>query len=400
MLSHPSADQFLSRKLPSARRAFTLVEMLVVIGILVILMAILLPVLSRARESAKRVKCAANLHTIGDMAAAFATDHKGVFPVCYRMRNTGSDTFPYRVPFYITQDTHYDSDSSRDGWPQMGNSWQTWAGYAAKAALPPSQVTSQADLSNFYAATLATFSCPSSDKQARFLDLGDPTYNSPEYGAVVAIGYMYVGGLSADSMTVPQGVKGGNQSVGHWNNAPPAMNNSGAPNNQLFYPLGGNTVTNVKIGSAPLSACVLAADIVYWDGLQNGDPKRYLINHPRTNDRTLPDFQNVLYGDGRVEGHGREEYTDPLNDDSIPALQTVWNWSMKLASGRPGYFYWGEAEARPTVGNPATDSAPATSYGGGGWGPPPPWLVGQPRPYAPPLPQPPSEGTPGSIPTN
>jgi len=60
---------------------FTLVELLVVIGIIALLMAILLPVLNRAREAARSAKCLSNLRTTAQAAILHANDHKGYMPV-------------------------------------------------------------------------------------------------------------------------------------------------------------------------------------------------------------------------------------------------------------------------------------------------------------------------------
>jgi prepilin-type N-terminal cleavage/methylation domain-containing protein/prepilin-type processing-associated H-X9-DG protein len=61
-------------------RGFTLVELLVVIAIIGVLMAVLLPALSRARESAYTIKCAANLHSIGQAMAVYVVNNRGTLP--------------------------------------------------------------------------------------------------------------------------------------------------------------------------------------------------------------------------------------------------------------------------------------------------------------------------------
>src|SRR5512138_796168 len=62
------------------RRAFSLVELLTVIGIIALLISILMPALGRAREIARRTVCLANLRGIVQGCVTYAEGAKGHFP--------------------------------------------------------------------------------------------------------------------------------------------------------------------------------------------------------------------------------------------------------------------------------------------------------------------------------
>lgn len=94
-------------------RAFTLVELLVVITIIGILIALLLPAVQAAREVARRTQCSNNLHQIG-LALDMYIDSQGIngrFPIAAEMYNYPSNThnwisFAAAVSPYIEQNNY------------------------------------------------------------------------------------------------------------------------------------------------------------------------------------------------------------------------------------------------------------------------------------------------------
>ncbi|MGB1125824.1 MAG: type II secretion system protein [Phycisphaeraceae bacterium] len=259
------------------KRGFTLIELLVVISIIALLIAILLPVLSGTRESAKRTACAGNLQQWGVATINHAVNNKGVLPKAYRHWTANVPRLQFinaAEPGDVTGNGGDPFDEVRHGTP-----WRLFE----DAGL-----------------TLDVTACPS------VLWGGEPKFNyiPSTWGRFLTSHYMYAVGATDEPVS-------GTPIVNSEDRKPP-------PSDDL---------------SEATSDNVVGGDLIYWGGgpaYAWGD--RYYFNHASSKSPRKAAFQNILFGDGHVstENQWGGELENDQNGD---------NFSFKQGF-QGGFYYW------------------------------------------------------------
>jgi hypothetical protein len=266
-----------------------------------LLLSMLVPALSRARELGKKIVCSNNLHQWGLVSFAFSADHDGFMPRAFQLTSGAS------MPHYIndvsackTNGQH--DDYEEDAWKVYGTPWNILEKYGLTVdiAVCPSQ------------RWLGGWNGNEDDKNVCFMQDG-VWYNG--WRRYVTQTYMYIGGIreSKDYMDSPT---------------------SHNYTSKIPY----------KRNEKNISGTLLAADaVVSVPGGRHSSPGRtfFLVNHPSNRNSSLPIYQNLLYADGHVDGMSSGYYKESLQEGIRDLDRKNGAWSYR--HGWPGwgpYFYW------------------------------------------------------------
>ncbi|MEA5557640.1 type II secretion system protein [Nodularia spumigena] len=106
-------------------RGFSLIELLVVIFIIAILLGIMLPALPRARDAARKVRCGANLRSVGQSVEMYKDRFREVFPVARYMPPPWLSMDVEKPPFNVAMEAFLEVEDQAYRCPGDKIVWET-----------------------------------------------------------------------------------------------------------------------------------------------------------------------------------------------------------------------------------------------------------------------------------
>jgi prepilin-type N-terminal cleavage/methylation domain-containing protein/prepilin-type processing-associated H-X9-DG protein len=290
------------------RPAFTLVELLVVIGIIAVLIGILLPTLSSARRAAQAAKCGSALREIGNAFQLYAVENKGYYPP---MRCSS----PYRITFNSNPPTDYTLNKTNGTATQQDIDSLAQAMKSVLWGCPnfvPVALTSATDFRNVggVAVVYTGYGMNGFPEYSR-------TYPKPNVDQYSALGDSLSPGLDQDAVSTV-GFKNPLTSAAGWSNY-----NAGRWYKQKEYT---NASERALVGdcrayvlealgcpssaSIPPQADITALPGTFWAGPNPGETSYDFYRHGKYPRHTGSTFDtkggkvlfNVLFADGHVSG--------------------------------------------------------------------------------------------------
>lgn len=234
-----SGVRLLMDRLSSQQRrtkAFTLIELLVVIAIIALLIGILIPALSKARTTARSLKCLTNCRGMGQLMTMYSNDNKSWYPV---MPELTSDGFLNRQHvrggvsglFSLNQAGPVDDGQARAGWTGISpdlDETDILDSYLNITTNPNAELPTngpRVPLMRNYMSTFEVLNCPSDKEDIYYGQAQDPgdaalTYTPSTFTgnrgprlplkpgserevSWTTVSYLYIAGLKTDEANIP-----------------------------------------------------------------------------------------------------------------------------------------------------------------------------------------------------
>ena len=303
------------------RKGFTLVELLVVIGIIALLISILVPVLGKARSAAQTTKCLANLRTIGQAMVMYTSEYKGAIPGSGN--TSGRHFYNSSYTLVLTDHTNIPPGSPIEVFDYI-------TPISKVMSLKPRQIDNPLAIDRFVEQSENQFfHCPAVSTQAVAFGIAGPTIDIVSYNT--AFGFLLTPGNPAPGKTSYTRVSTG---TGWW--VPPAgyfpkINKIGGTSEKIFaadgakYTYQGGSpeynITTEPLTSASTGQQGKYTDFGAWtimtgsyDQWSNGyDGRVSSFRHGKTTPRAKAGMfrMNAVFFDGHAETLDDVQATNP-----------------------------------------------------------------------------------------